>query len=88
MKTYALCRYAICQGLEEFGLGARELRRALRGFLEDPIAFSILKHQAVRSFLQFRPAKRVASCQVDPGGSVEKVSWKNPKKMDSFNSLT
>ena len=46
MKTLALCRYAICQGLEEFGLGARELRRALRGFLEDPIAFSILKHQA------------------------------------------
>lgn len=32
------------------------------------------------SFLQFRPAKRVVSCQVDPGGSVEKVSWKNPKK--------
>ena len=32
------------------------------------------------SFLQFRPAKCVASCQVDPGGSVEKVSWKNPKK--------
>eukprot|EP00438_Fugacium_kawagutii_P025131 Skav208285 [mRNA] locus=scaffold897:16337:17791:+ [translate_table: standard] len=31
---------------EDSGLGARVLRRALRQFLEDPIAFSILEHQA------------------------------------------
>ena len=42
---------------------------------------------AAVSFSFVQP-KRVASCQVDPGGPVEKVSWKNPKKMDSFNSLT
>ena len=35
-------------GLGEDGLGARALRRALRQFLEDPIAFRILQHQ-VRS---------------------------------------
>ena len=46
------------EGLEEFGLGARELRRALRGFLEDPIAFSILKHQA-HQFEQFCRSRNV-----------------------------